>query len=74
MDSVSSLPTQAPASKSASAVEMEARFEALWKKRNPIDTELDDLARQGRLGWERLIPEDQAGNVNIMRSLLVPRL
>ena len=50
---------------------MEARFEALWKNRTPIDTELDDLTRHGRLGWEKFIPEDEAGNVNIPHSLIV---
>ena len=48
-------------------MEMEARFEELWKNRTPIDTELDILTRQGRLGWEKLIPEDKAGNVSIVR-------
>jgi len=62
LDTIPSLPAQAPISKSASAVEMEARFEALWKNRTPIDTELDDLTRHGRLGWEKFIPEDEAGN------------
>ena len=51
---------------------MEARFEALWKNRTPIDTELDDLTRHGRLGWEKFIPEDEAGNVNIPHSLMGP--
>ena len=63
---------QAIASKSASVVAMEERFEALWRNRTPIDTELDDLTRQGRLGWEKYIPEDEVGNVNITHSLLGP--
>jgi hypothetical protein len=50
---------------------MESRFEALWKMRTPLDTELDDLTKEGRLCYDERLREDRDGKVIMQAKDLV---